>query len=311
MSDNRPDISVVVPAFNEYESLPELVERIDSAIQGMNRTYEVWIIDDGSTDSTFEVVEQLSQKYNFLHGISFGRNFGKAAALAAGFDAASGEIVITMDADLQDDPAEIPALVAKIESGYDLVSGWKKDRKDSFIKNNTSKIFNFVTSKAVGLRLHDFNCGLKAYRREVTLSVRLYGELHRYIPAQAHRNGFRVTEIPVKHCARIHGETKYGSNRFVNGLLDLMTMLFLSSRGTSPLHLFGRIGVAFFVPGMLINLYFLFYWMTGHGLHVRPILLLAEVFILMAVQFISLGLLAELVVAGRNPEREYLVRKQI
>ncbi|MBT7311008.1 glycosyltransferase, partial [bacterium] len=206
---------------------------------------------------------------------------------------------------------EIPALVAKIESGYDLVSGWKKDRKDSFIKNNTSKIFNFVTSKAVGLRLHDFNCGLKAYRRAVTQSVRLYGEMHRYIPAQAHRNGFRVTEIPVKHCARIHGETKYGSNRFVNGLLDLMTMLFLSSRGTSPLHMFGRIGVAFFVPGMLINLYFLLYWMTGHGLHIRPLLLLAEVFILMAVQFISLGLLAELVVAGRNPEREYLVRKQI
>jgi glycosyltransferase involved in cell wall biosynthesis len=311
LSDSRPDISVVVPAFNEYESLPELVERIDKSVQGMSRSCEIWIIDDGSSDSTFEVVEQLSQKYDFVHGISFARNYGKAAALAAGFSEVTGEIVITMDADLQDDPAEIPALVAKIESGYDLVSGWKKDRKDSFIKNNTSKIFNFVTSKSIGLRLHDFNCGLKAYRYEVTQTVRLYGEMHRYIPAQAHRNGFKVTEIPVKHCARIHGETKYGSSRFVNGFLDLLTMLFLSARGTSPLHMFGRIGVAFLVPGMLINIYFLFYWLMGNGLHIRPILLLAEVFLLMAVQFISLGLLAELVVAGRNPEREYIVRKQI
>ncbi len=311
MADRAPDISVVVPALNESESLPELVSRIDAAVVGMGRTYEVWIIDDGSTDGTTGVVDRLHEENPSVHSIQFTRNYGKAAALSAGFSAVTGTYVITMDADLQDDPAEIPALVAKLEEGFDLVSGWKQDRKDSFIKNNTSTIFNFVTSRATGLRLHDYNCGLKAYRREVTEAVRLYGEMHRYIPAQAHREGYHVTEIPVRHEERKHGVTKYGNARFVNGFLDLLTLTFLSARSSSPLHLFGRIGVSLFSAGSLIMLWFLAQWVIGNGLHIRPLMLLGVTFIILAIQFVSLGLIAELVVAGNHPETEYRVRRKV
>jgi glycosyltransferase involved in cell wall biosynthesis len=311
LTDKAPDISVVVPALNESESLPELVSRIDAAVVGMGRTYEVWIIDDGSTDGTTGVVDRLRDDNPAVHSIQFTRNYGKAAALSAGFSAATGTYVITMDADLQDDPAEIPALIGKLEEGFDLVSGWKQDRKDSFIKNNTSKIFNFVTSRATGLRLHDYNCGLKAYRREVTEAVRLYGEMHRYIPAQAHREGYHVTEIPVRHEERKHGVTKYGTARFVNGFLDLLTLTFLSARSSSPLHLFGRIGVSLFSAGGLIMLWFLAQWVLGNGLHIRPLMLLGVTFIILAIQFVSLGLIAELVVAGNHPETEYRVRRKV
>jgi glycosyltransferase involved in cell wall biosynthesis len=313
LADNTPrcDIAVVVPAFNEAESLPELVERIEEAINKLGRTWEVWVIDDGSTDGTFHVVEKLAAARTQVHGISFGRNFGKAAALAAGFDAASAHIVITMDADLQDDPAEIPALVGKIEEGWDLVSGWKQDRKDNVIKNNTSKIFNWFTSRMCGLNLHDFNCGLKAYRRGVTQSVKLYGEMHRYVPALAHMDGFRVTELPVRHFVRKYGQTKYGMARFINGFLDLLTVYFLHARRTSPLHFFGRAGLGFMTVGGGISFYFLVYWMMGNGLRLRPMLLLGLVFILLALQFISLGLIAELVVAGRRPEEEFRIARRV
>ena len=307
----RCDIAVVVPAFNEAESLPELVERIDAAITAMGRTWEVWVIDDGSTDATFAVTEELSKARPQVHGLCFGRNFGKAAALAAGFKAASAHIVITMDADLQDDPAEIPDLVAKIEEGWDLVSGWKQDRKDSFIKNNTSKIFNWFTSRMCGLRLHDFNCGLKAYRREVTRKVRLYGDMHRYVPALAHLDGFRVTEKPVRHFARKYGTTKYGMARFVNGFLDLLTVYFLHARRTSPLHFFGRAGLGFLTLGGGISAWFLLQWILGHGLRVRPILVVGLILVVVAFQFISLGLIAELVVAGRRPEDQYRIARRV
>jgi glycosyltransferase involved in cell wall biosynthesis len=308
----RCDIAVVVPAFNEAESLPELVDRIGTAIAGMGRSYEVWIIDDGSTDSTFAVVEELAQARPQVHGLCFGRNFGKAAALAAGFEAAAARIVVTMDADLQDDPAEIPALVALIENdGWDLVSGWKQDRKDSFIKNNTSKVFNWFTSRMCGLSLHDFNCGLKAYRGEVTRRVKLYGEMHRYVPALAHLDGFRVTEMPVKHFARKYGQTKYGMDRFVNGFLDLLTVYFLHAKQASPLHFFGRLGLGFLTVGGAISLYHLIYWIMGHALRPRPSLILGLVLIVVAFQFISLGLIAELVVAHRNPEHGYRVARRV
>jgi len=311
LTDEAPDISVVVPALDEAESLPELTSRIAAAADGAGFSYEVWIIDDGSSDGTTAVVERLHERNPAVRGIQFTRNYGKAAALSAGFSAARGTYVVTMDADLQDDPDEIPALVAKLEEGYDLVSGWKQDRKDSFIKNNTSKIFNAVTSRVTGLRLHDFNCGLKAYRREVTEAVRLYGEMHRYIPAQAHQEGFRVTELPVRHHERKYGATKYGAARFVNGFLDLLTLVFLSSRASSPLHLFGRIGTALFSAGGLILLWFLGRWALGHGLHIRPLMLLGVTFVILAIQFVSLGLIAELVVAGHHPETEYRVRRRI
>ena len=307
----RCDIAVVVPAFNEAESLPELMDRIEETITAMGRTWEVWIIDDGGTDGTFETVQKLAETRSQVHGLSFARNLGKAAALAAGFDAASAEIVITMDADLQDDPAEIPHLVARIEEGWDLVSGWKQDRKDNFIKNNTSKIFNWFTSRMCGLDLHDFNCGLKAYRREVTQSVKLYGDMHRYVPALAHMDGFRVTEMPVRHFVRKYGQTKYGMARFINGFLDLLTVYFLHARRTSPLHFFGRAGMGFMTVGGGISFYFLVLWMMGNGLRLRPILLLGLVFILVALQFISLGLIAELVVAGRRPEEEFRITRRV
>ncbi len=305
------DISVVVPALNEADSLPELVERIETAINGMNRQWEIWIIDDGGTDGTFEAAQQLAAGRPQVHCLSFARNLGKAAALAAGFEAASGEIVITMDADLQDDPAEIPHLVARIEEGWDLVSGWKQDRKDSFIKNKTSRIFNWFTSQMCGLKLHDFNCGLKAYRREVTQRLKLYGEMHRFTPALAHLDGFLVTELPVKHFARKFGQTKYGMSRFINGFLDLLTVYFLHARRTSPLHFFGRIGLGFLAVGGGISAYFLVWWLMGHGLRVRPSLILGLVLIILSFQFISLGLIAELIVAGRRPEQAYRVSRRV
>ena len=307
----RCDIAVVVPAWNEAESLPELVARIDEAITAMGRTWEVWIVDDGSSDGTFAVVERLAAARAEVKGLSFGRNFGKAAALAAGFEAAAADIVVTMDADLQDDPAEIPNLVAKLEEGWDLVSGWKQDRKDGFVKNKTSRVFNWFTSRMCGLRLHDFNCGLKGYRGEVTRRVRLYGEMHRYVPALAHLDGFRVTEIPVRHFARKYGTTKYGMARFVNGFLDLLTVYFLHARRTSPLHMFGRIGLGFLAVGGGISLFFLVQWLAGQGLRVRPVLVLGLVFIIVAFQMISLGLIAERVVAGRRREAAYRIARRV
>ena len=317
MSENTPeviraDIAVVVPAFNEAESLPELVDRIDTTITAMGRSWEVWVIDDGSSDGTFDVVKELASARPQVHGLSFGRNFGKSAALAAGFEAATAEIVITMDADLQDDPAEIPALVALIEDGgWDLVSGWKQDRKDSFVKNKTSKVFNWFTSRMCGLNLHDFNCGLKAYRREVTERVKIYGEMHRYVPALAHLDGFKVTEMPVKHFARKFGQTKYGMDRFVNGFMDLLTVYFLHAKQASPLHSFGRLGLAFLTTGGALSFYHLVYWMMGNALRPRPSLILGLVLIVVAFQFISLGLIAELVVAGRNPEQAFRVARRV
>ena len=314
--DVRTDLAVVVPAFNEAESLPELVERIDQAVTGMGRTYEVWVIDDGSTDGTFGVVEDLARARPQVHGICFGRNFGKAAALAAGFEAAAADIVITMDADLQDDPAEIPDLVAMIEQdGWDLVSGWKQDRKDSFIKNNTSKIFNWFTSRMCGLFLHDFNCGLKAYRREVTRRIKLYGEMHRYVPALAHLDGFKVTEMPVKHFARKYGTTKYGFDRFINGFLDLLTVYFLHAKQSSPLHFFGRLGLGFWSVGLGIWAYHSIHHALkafyGLNLGWKPTLTLGLVLIVVGFQFFSLGLIAELVVAGRNPEHNFRVARRV
>ena len=306
-----PDISVVVPAFNEAESLPELVGRIEAAITPLGRSYEVLIIDDGSSDGTFAVIEQLAAGDPRVQGLGFGRNFGKAAALSAGFQAAAGQFVITMDADLQDDPAEIPALLARLDEGFDLVSGWKQNRQDSFIKNQTSKIFNWFTGRMCGLRLHDFNCGLKAYRRAVTERVRIYGEMHRYVPALAHLDGFRVAEQPVRHAPRKFGATKYGPARFINGFLDLLTVYFLHARRTSPLHVFGRLGLAFLTLGGAISLYFLLWWLAGHGLRLRPMLLLGLVLIILSFQFISLGLIAELVVAGRRPERDYRIARRV
>jgi glycosyltransferase involved in cell wall biosynthesis len=305
------DLSVVVPAWNEAESLPELASRVRTVLEARGLGWELVIVDDGSTDATWQVVGQLQAEDGRLRGVRLARNYGKAAALAAGFETARGRRVVTMDADLQDDPDEIPILLARLEEGYDLVSGWKQDRKDNWLKNNSSKLFNWATGRMCGLKLHDFNCGLKAYRHEVTQRLRLYGEMHRYVPALAHLEGFRVTEQPVRHHRRKYGQTKYGWDRFLNGFLDLLTVYFLHARGRSPLHFFGRIGALFGGVGGLISLYFLLWWLAGGALRVRPILILALVLIIMAVQFVSLGLVAELMISNRRPEANYRVRDRL
>lgn len=301
------DISVVIPAFNEEESLPRLAERLKTVLDGTGRTWEILVVDDGSSDGTFEVLTRLEREMEGFRFRSFLRNYGKSAALDVGFREARGRRVITMDADLQDDPEEIPALLAKIEEGWDLVSGWKRVRHDPVSKTIPSKLFNAVTSMVAGVKLHDFNCGLKAYRGHVSQGLPVYGEMHRFLPALAHWQGYRVTEIPVRHHARQYGKSKFGASRFINGFLDLITVTFVHSGKRSPLHLFGRVGLVLGIIGGIIFLGFVFSWLTGQGVRMRPIFFIGLILILLAMQFISLGLLGELVVKG-HPRGEYRFR---
>lgn len=295
-------ISVVIPLYNEHESLEELYGRISASLAPMQEDYEIVFVDDGSTDGSFEVLSRLRNQDSRVKVIRFLANSGKAAALQAGFDAVDGDAVITMDADLQDDPAEIPALIAALEGGLDLVSGWKKDRRDPLSKTAPSKFFNMVIRYFSRLKLHDFNCGLKAYRREVVQSFRVYGELHRYIPVLAKFNGFRVGEIPVCHHPRKYGSSKYGMKRFIAGFLDLLTVILLTRYTSKPLHLFGSVGLAFCFIGGIINLYIvgLFVKSEFQNIQGRQPLLVGGVFLfLLGVQFISTGLLAELITHSR------------
>lgn len=299
---DRPDLSIVVPAYEEDESLPELVDQIRAACEDGGFSFRVWLIDDGSRDNTWTVVQTLHQQDERVVGLRFQRNYGKSAALAVGFDRVRGHYVVTMDADLQDDPAEIPRLVEKLEEDdYDLVSGWKKKRKDPLTKTIPSRFFNWVTRKMSGLHLHDFNCGLKIYRREVVKSVNVYGELHRYIPLLAKWAGYdHVAEVPVQHHPRKYGETKFGVERFVRGFLDLITVFFLTRFAVRPMHFFGALGTLTFSAGFLINL-----WLSidklvfGHPIGDRPLLLLGLLFILFGAQMFTTGLLGEMVIQPR------------
>ncbi len=304
-------VSVVIPAFNEAESLPELHAGIRAELGRMNASYEILFIDDGSTDGTLDVIRRLKSQDPAVRAISFRRNFGKSAALAVGFNEARGDIIVTMDADLQDDPTELPKLFARLEEGYDVVSGWKQNRQDPISKTVPSRFFNAVTSMACGLKLHDFNCGFKAYRAEAAKALEVYGELHRYLPALSHWKGFRVTEVPVKHHARKYGVTKFGLNRFVNGFLDLLSVMFLHSGSRSPLHLFGRVGILLGTIGGLIFVYFAWIWASGGWLRVRPLFIFAVVLVILATQFISLGLLGEMMARGQQNERNYSIRERI
>jgi len=286
--------SVVIPLYNERESLAELCRQLTSVMERAFAGHELIFIDDGSTDGSLEALRELRERDRRVKIISFRRNYGKSAALSEGFKAARGGIVVTIDADLQDNPEEIPELVAKLEEGYDLVSGWKVNRKDPFTKTLPSKFFNFTTSLASGIKLHDFNCGLKAYRGDVVKHVSIYGELHRFIPVIAGWEGYRVTEKRVMHFERKFGRSKYGARRFLNGMFDLVTVMFLTRRASSPLHFFGRVAAAFFAVGGLITLYFLILWFMGRGLHVRPLMVGGLIMIVIAIQIGSFGLLAEL-----------------
>lgn len=294
------EISVVVPAFNESESLPELVTRLRETLDATGKSWEIYVVDDGSTDGTVETLKILRDQVPQLRSRSFLRNYGKSAALEVAFREVRGRVIITMDADLQDDPAEIPALLAKLDEGWDLVSGWKQVRHDPVTKTLPSKFFNRVTGMVAGLRLHDFNCGLKAYRGHVARGLPVYGELHRFLPAVAHWQGHRVTEIPVQHHARLHGKSKFGASRFVNGFLDLLTVTFVHSGRHSPLHVFGRVGLLLGTVGLLIFSGFAISWVVGQGVRTRPIFFVGLILVIVAVQLISLGLLGELVVKGQS-----------
>ena len=307
-----PFLSIVVPLLNEEESLPELHRQISAVMKEMRKSYEVIFIDDGSIDGSFEVLKSLHAGDRNLKAIRFRRNFGKAAALSVGFKEARGEFVVTMDADLQDDPKEIPGLIAAMGESYDLVSGWKQKRYDPFSKTAPSRFFNFVTGKMTGIPIHDFNCGLKAYRRDVVKNVNVHGELHRYIPALAHWAGYRVTEKVVQHRPRKYGKTKYGISRFFKGFLDLLTVLFTTRYIRRPLHLFGLWGIVSFIIGAAIDIYLSIEWMLGRtSLSNRPLFLVGFLFIIIGVQFVSIGLLGEMITRQERNEETYSIRDSL
>ena len=311
---NTVDISVVIPVYNEADSLEPLYGKLSEVLTGLNRSFEIVFIDDGSDDGSANVLENLRRRDGRVGVISFRRNFGKSAALDAGFGACRGDLVFTMDADLQDDPEEMPSMVEKLEQeGYDLVSGWKFDRQDPLGKTLPSKLFNLVTSIASGLRLHDFNCGFKLYRGIVARGLKVYGELHRYLPALAHWQGYRVTEIKVRHHKRKFGRSKFGAGRLIKGYLDLITVVFLNRYTRSPLHFFGSLGSLLCAAGFAIGLYFVGYWVVHQNIGGRvPLLLFAIFLMLTGVQLISTGLLGEMLTSSLHYEREpaYLVRQQ-
>ena len=306
-------LSFVIPVYNEEESLQQLYDEIVENCQ--DHQYEIVFVDDGSTDDSFSKMSRLAHKDQRVRIIRFRKNFGKAAALQSGFDHADGEVVFTMDADLQDDPREIPAFLQKLEEGFDLVTGWKKKRRDPFSKTGPSKLANSIMAKSFKLKLHDFNCGFKAYRREVLPEIDIYGEMHRYIPALVHAKGFRVAEIPVHHRPRKHGVSKYGMERFFRSFLDLQTVKLVTGYMHSPLYLFGRLGVGFSLTGILIALYLTVMKLGfGQPLYNRPLLYLATLLIIIGLQFFSIGLLGELIVnQGRkiNKERQISIKEKI
>lgn len=302
MEDSSIDISVVIPFLNEEGSLVELYERLIEVLGKLNARYELIFIDDGSTDNSNKLVKDLRTNNSSVKLFTFRRNQGKSAALSVGFQAAVGKYVVTMDADLQDDPAEIPNLIEQLEKGYDLVSGWKKIRHDPITKTIPSKLFNFVVGFFSGIKLHDFNCGLKIYRNEVVKELTLYGERHRFLPVLSHMRGFRVGEIPVQHHPRQHGKTKFGAYRFIAGFFDLITLLFRMKFVTKPMHLFGSLGLANLLAGLGIILYLVIGWFNGIWIGNRPLFMIGILGVIAGVQLITLGLLAEMIVERTHHE---------
>jgi glycosyltransferase involved in cell wall biosynthesis len=310
------DLSIVIPLKDEEESLPELCAWIEKVMQANNYNYEIILMDDGSTDRSWEVIQNLHQKNPRIRGIKFQRNYGKSAALNEGFKVVKGDVVITMDADLQDSPDEIPSLFQMIKNdGFDLVSGWKKKRYDNVLtKNIPSKFFNAVTRRMSGIQLHDFNCGLKAYRRKVVQSIEVYGEMHRYIPVLAKWSGFRkIGEKVVEHRPRKYGTTKFGWERFVNGFLDLTTIMFIGKFGKKPMQFFGLWGSLFFFMGFIMSIYLVISKFVDHefALTNKPAFYLAMVVMLIGTQLFLAGFLGEMIARNAPERNSYLVEDKI
>ena len=311
---STPSVSVVIPIFNEEENIQTLYGELREALNGLDIGYEIIAVDDGSTDRSFALLKELHERDERLKVIRFRRNFGQTAAFVAGFDHSQGEVVVTMDADLQNDPADIPLLLEKIEGGYDVVSGWRLPRQDPFLTRRLpSLIANWLISQVTGVHLHDYGCSLKAYRREVVKNVQLYGELHRFIPALASWMGISVAEVPVSHHPRRFGRSKYGLSRTSKVLLDLLTVRFLLSYSTRPIHIFGGLGLISFVVGIGLGGYLSFVkFALGQDIGNRPLLLLAILLMVLGVQLISIGLLGELVVRTYHETQNkpiYMVRE--
>jgi glycosyltransferase involved in cell wall biosynthesis len=303
-------ISVVVPLFNEEHSLDALYHEIAAVLDSQPEPYEVVFVDDGSTDGSMAVLERLHAETTNVVVVHLRRNFGKAAALQAGFLEARGDVVVTMDADLQDDPAEIPQLLVKLDEGFDLVSGWKARRNDPWTRRVLSKVFNWATAVVSGVRLHDVNCGLKAYRAEVLKGMRIYGELHRFIPVLASYRGFRVAEISVNHRAREHGRSRYGLSRYLRGFFDLLSVTFMGRYRHRPLHLFGGLGLVMGFVGSLILLYLTVIKIGGAAIGHRPLLTLGVLLVVVGIQLLSLGLLSELITSQHEERMDERTRMQ-
>ncbi len=304
-------LSFVIPLYNEAPSLHELKAALDAA-SPPQAAAELIFVDDGSTDGSLEILRGFhAAEPARVRVLSFRRNQGKSAALAAAFQVARGDIVVTLDADLQDDPAEVPQLLQALDAGADLVCGWKRERRDPWTKRLPSWLFNRVTGRLSGLRLHDFNTGLKAYRAEVVQNLNIYGELHRFIPVLAAWEGFQVQEIPVRHHARKYGTSKFGAQRFMHGFFDLITVMFLTRRGRSPLYFFGALALLFLLAGLAIDGVFFVRWLQGYGLRVRPLMLLGIGLIIVGIQIGSMGLLADRLSAWRAGRERYHFRERL
>jgi glycosyltransferase involved in cell wall biosynthesis len=304
-------ISVVVPVHDEERSVRLLYEELQASLDALDEPWEAVFVDDGSTDGSFGALTRLHAAAPNVRVVRLRRNFGKSAALAAGFAVAEGDTVVTIDGDLQDDPAEIPRLLAKLDEGFDLVSGWKTKRRDPWRRRLLSRIFNAVTSRVSGLRLHDMNCGLKAYRAEVLRGLRIYGELHRFLPVLAHYRGYRVAELPVNHRPRTHGRSRYGVERYVRGFLDLLTVSFMGRYRHRPLHLFGGLGLLLGAIGTAILVYLTVLKATGEAIGHRPLLTLGVLLVVVGLQFFSLGLISELITSHHEERAAEREREQL
>ncbi len=314
MEQEKIELSIVIPIYNEEENLPILYEKLKEVLDRLGKSYEIIFVNDGSTDRSWEIIKELSEKDEHVVGVNFRKNFGQTAAMSAGFETAKGEIIITMDGDLQNDPEDIPNLLKELDKGYDIVSGWRKNRKDAFLSRTLpSRIANWLISKVTGVYLHDYGCSLKAYRAEVAKSLDFYGEMHRFLPALSKAVGAKVTEIPVKHHPRIYGKSKYGISRTFKVILDLILVKFLLDYRTKPLRVLGGTGAVLFFIGAAALLYLTFIKIfLGQHIGQRPLLIFGTLFVLTGIQLISTGIVAELITRTyyeSQGKRPYIIKE--